>query len=132
MSTPPTEEGTALLIQLPLLGRFDFEVEDFSGGALIVWAVSSDMTAGEIPDMLSELAGRLLTGGSANLGAARDALLRTMVCRATIKGGQRSSPVGLLKVTQVVMSDVAKHCPHGRPVVIRLTHQQLEKRFGRV
>ena len=29
--TPPAEEGAALLAQLPLLGRFGFEAEDFGG-----------------------------------------------------------------------------------------------------
>ena len=76
--TPPAEEGAALLAQLPLLGCFGFEAEDFGGGALIVRAAPSDVAAGEIPDVLSELAGRLLTGGSADPGAARDALLHTM------------------------------------------------------
>ena len=61
----------------PLLGRFGFEAEDFGGGALIVRAAPSDVAAGEIPDVLSELANRLLTGGSADPGAARDALLTT-------------------------------------------------------
>ena len=130
--TPPAEEGAALLAQLPLLGRFGFEAEDFGGGALIVRAAPSDVAAGEIPDVLSELAGRLLTGGSADPGAARDALLHTMACKAAIKGGQRNSPAELLKVAQAVMSGAVKYCPHGRPVAIELTRQQLEKRFGRV
>lgn len=129
--TPPAEEGAALLAQLPLLGRFGFEAEDFGGGALIVRAAPSDVAAGEIPDVLSELAGRLLTGGSADPGAARDALLHTMACKAAIKGGQRNSPAELLKVAQAVMSGAVKYCPHGRPVAIELTRQQLEKRFGR-
>ena len=129
--TPPAEEGAALLAQLPLLGRFGFEAEDFGGGALIVRAAPSDVAAGEIPDVLSELAGRLLTGGSADPGAARDALLHTMACKAAIKGGQRNSPAELLKVAQAVMSGAVKYCPHGRPVAIELTRRQLEKRFGR-
>ena len=45
--TPPAEEGAALLAQLPLLGRFGFEAEDFGGGALIVRAAPSDVAAGE-------------------------------------------------------------------------------------
>lgn len=129
--TPPAEEGAALLAQLPLLGRFGFEAEDFGGGALIVRAAPSDVAAGEIPDVLSELAGRLLTGGSADPGAARDALLHTMACKAAIKGGQKNSPAELLKVAQAVMSGAVKYCPHGRPVAIELTRQKLEKRFGR-
>ena len=129
--TPPAEEGAALLAQLPLLGRFGFEAEDFGGGALIVRAAPSDVAAGEIPDVLSELAGRLLTGSSADPGAARDALLHTMACKAAIKGGQKNSPAELLKVAQAVMSGAVKYCPHGRPVAIELTRQQLEKRFGR-
>ena len=123
--------AAALLAQLPLLGRFGFEAEDFGGGALIVRAAPSDVAAGEIPDVLSELAGRLLTGGSADPGAARDALLHTMACKAAIKGGQKNSPAELLKVAQAVMSGAVKYCPHGRPVAIELTRQQLEKRFGR-
>ena len=112
-------------------GMLIVEAEDFGGGALIVRAAPSDVAAGEIPDVLSELAGRLLTGGSADPGAARDALLHTMACKAAIKGGQRNSPAELLKVAQAVMSGAVKYCPHGRPVAIELTRQQLEKRFGR-
>ena len=129
--TPPAEEGAALLAQLPLLERFGFETEDFGGGTLIVRAAPSDVAAGEIPDVLGELAGKLLTGGSADPDAARDALLHTMACKAAIKGGQKNSPGELYKVAEAVMSGAVKYCPHGRPVAIELTRQQLEKRFGR-
>ena len=129
--TPPAEEGAALLAQLPLLERFGFETEDFGGGTLIVRAAPSDVAAGEIPDVLGELAGKLLTGSSADPDAARDALLHTMACKAAIKGGQKNSPGELYKVAEAVMSGAVKYCPHGRPVAIELTRQQLEKRFGR-
>ena len=129
--TPPAEEGAALLAQLPLLGRFGFEAEDFGGGALIVRAAPSDVAAGEIPDVLSELAGRLLTGGSADPGAARDALLHTMACKAAIKGGWKTSGPELERVARAVMEGRVKYCPHGRPVAIQLTRKELEKQFKR-
>ena len=129
--TPPAEEGAALLAQLPLLERFGFEAEDFGGGAVLVRAAPSDVAAGEIPDVLSQLADKLLSGGSADPDAARDALLHTIACKAAIKGGQKNSPAELQKVAEAVMSGAVKYCPHGRPVAIELTRQQLEKRFGR-
>ena len=129
--TPPAEEGAALLALLALLERFGFEAEDFGGGALIVRAAPSGVAAGEIPDVLGELAGKLLTAGTADPDAARDALLHTMACKAAIKGGQKNSPEELYKVAQAVMSGAVKYCPHGRPVAVELTRQQLEKRFGR-
>ena len=129
--TPPAEEGAALLAQLPLLARFGFEVEDFGGGALIVRAAPYDVDADQIPDVLLELAGRLLTSGTADPDSARDALLHTMACKAAIKGGQKNGEAELLKVAQAVMTGAVKYCPHGRPVAIELTRQQIEKRFGR-
>ena len=129
--TPPAEEGAALLSQLPLLERFGFEAEDFGGGAIIVRTAPDDVDAAAIPDVLLELAGRLITCGTADPDAARDALLHTMACKAAIKGGQKNGEAELLKVARAVMAGTVKYCPHGRPVAIELTRQQIEKRFGR-
>ena len=129
--TPPAEEGAALLAQLPLLERFGFEAEDFGGGALIVRTTPDDVEAAAIPDVLLELAGRLITCGTADPDSARDALLHTMACKAAIKGGQKNGEAELLKVAKAVMAGEVKYCPHGRPVAIELTRQQIEKRFGR-
>ena len=129
--TLPAEEGAVLLAHLPLLERFGFEAEDFGGGAVLVRAAPADVAAGEIPEVLGELAERLLTTGSADPEAARDALLHTMACKAAIKGGQKNGEAELLKVAQAVMSGQVRYCPHGRPVAIELTRQQLERRFGR-
>lgn len=129
--TPPAEEGAALLAQLPLLERFGFEAEDFGGGAIIVRTAPDDVDAASIPDVLLELAGRLITCGTADPDSARDALLHTMACKAAIKGGQKNGQAELLKVAQAVMAGEVKYCPHGRPVAIELTRSQIEKRFGR-
>ena len=129
--TPPAEEGAALLAQLPLLERFGFEAEDFGGGAIIVRTAPDDVDAASIPDVLLELAGRLITCGTADPDGARDALLHTMACKAAIKGGQKNGQAELLKVAQAVMAGEVKYCPHGRPVAIELTRSQIEKRFGR-
>ena len=64
-------------------------------------------------------------------GTVQTPVFMNVGTQAAIKGGQRNSPAELLKVAQAVMSGAVKYCPHGRPVAIELTRQQLEKRFGR-
>ena len=97
----------------------------------MVRAAPGDVAAGEIEGVLTELAGRLLITGRADPEAARDALLHTMACKAAVKGGQRNGPQELQRLAEAVMDGTVKYCPHGRPVAIELTRQQLEKRFGR-
>ena len=129
---PAPEEHAVLLERVELLAEFGFEVEDFGGGALVVRQVPHDIDAAQTESALVELAGRLLTtGGRVDPGAARDALLHTMACKAAIKGGQKNGPVELEKVARAVMSGEVKYCPHGRPVAIELTRAQLEKQFKR-
>ena len=107
-------------------------MEDFGGGAIIVRQVPHDIDVEQTESALVELAGRLLTtGGRADPGAARDALLHTMACKAAIKGGQKNGPAELEKVARAVMNGEVKYCPHGRPVAIELTRATLEKQFKR-
>ena len=129
--TPTAEEGAILLENLPLLGRFGFEVEDFGGGSLIVRQCPDYLDTGDIQPTLTSLAGELLTTGRADPAAARDALMHTMACKAAIKGGQKNGPQELEKVAGAVMRGEVKYCPHGRPVAIELKRKELEKQFKR-
>jgi len=124
------EEKEVLLANKPLLEAFGFDVDEL-GDALAVRQAPFDVDAGEVPATLEELAQKLLSTGSADPAAARDALLHTMACKAAIKGGWTTSPQELERVAREVMSGRVKYCPHGRPVAIELTRQQLEKQFKR-
>ena len=79
----------------------------------------------------TELAGELLKGAGADPQAARDAVLHTMACKAAIKGGQKNTREELLVVVREVMAGRVKYCPHGRPVAVTMTRQQLEHQFKR-
>ena len=129
--TPEARERAALLDNLPLLAQFGFGVEEFGTTALIVRQAPFDVDTGDIANTLTELAGRLLTTGNADPGAARDELLHTMACKAAIKGGWKSGAQELERVARAVMDGSVKYCPHGRPVAIELTRKDLEKQFKR-
>ena len=127
----PAEEREALLAQIPLLERYGFEVEEFGAGALTVLRAPFDIPVDKVEETLSHLARRLLTTGSADPDSARDELLHTMACKAAIKGGWKSGKEELEAVAAAVMSGAVKYCPHGRPVAIEMTKNQLEKQFRR-
>ena len=76
--------------------------------------------------------GRLtLLAGGADPAAARDALLHTMACKASIKGGRASDPGELRVLMDKVQSGEVQYCPHGRPVKVRLSKYEIEKMFKR-
>lgn len=129
--TPSPREGEALLENLPLLARFGFVCEDFGDGAVAVREIPADLEPGQAEQTLCELAGQLISTARADPTSARDALLRTMACKAAIKGGQKNSREELLAVARAVVSGQVQYCPHGRPVAITLTRGQLEKQLKR-
>jgi DNA mismatch repair protein MutL len=65
-------------------------------------------------------------------GGAVDLVLATMACHGSIRAGDAVSPDearALLAALDDV--DFSGHCPHGRPVVTRLSFGELEQRVGR-
>lgn len=129
--TPSPEEGAVLAENLSLLAQFGFVCEEFGGNALVLRALPDYLDPGQAEGVLGEIAERLLTGGGADPQAARDTLLHTMACKAAVKGGQKNSREELLVVVREVMAGRVKYCPHGRPVAITLTREQLEREFKR-
>ena len=134
---PAVKGGRVTVVEDDALWGGVVEIVDANGctwrycGVTPGCVVGGDVAAGEIEGVLTELAGRLLITGRADPEAARDALLHTMACKAAVKGGQRNGPQELQRLAEAVMDGTVKYCPHGRPVAIELTRQQLEKRFGR-
>ena len=125
------EECGVLLEQMGLLERFGFAVESFGGDEVLVREAPNDLSADQIEPALEEIASKLLLTGTADPAAVRDEVLHTMACKAAIKGGWKNDRAELEVVARVVMSGQVKYCPHGRPVAIELSRQQLEKQFKR-
>ena len=118
-----------LLENLELLEQFGFGCEDFGDGAILVREVPADLDAADTAATLEEFAQNLRSGRS--LDEKREALLHTMACKAAIKGGWTSDPTELKVLVEKVQSGEVRYCPHGRPVVVKVTKYELEKLFKR-
>ena len=127
------QEGAALLLaHLPLLDELGYGVEEFGEGTVLLRRAPMDLSPEQAADCLAGLAQDLQEGRREDRDSLRDHLLHTMACKAAIKAGWRTDPLEREALVREVLNrpDI-KHCPHGRPVCIRLTRQQLERQFGR-
>jgi len=125
------EQYAALLENLPLLEEFGFRAEDFGAGCIMVRAIPAEIDTGLVRETLEMLADKLLTCGTADPSAARDAMLHTVACKAAIKGGWKSDESELKVLIEKVQSGEVQFCPHGRPVKVKLSKYEIEKMFKR-
>ncbi|HUF48059.1 MAG TPA: DNA mismatch repair endonuclease MutL [Vicinamibacterales bacterium] len=118
----------------PALDRFGFEVEDFGGSSLRVLAVPALLDWRDSEAALRAVAVDLdgLTPG-AGVDEALRRLAATMACHAAVKA---NDPLTREKM-QYLLDELRRTahssvCPHGRPVVLRLTRREVERNFERV
>ncbi|MGH9238819.1 MAG: DNA mismatch repair endonuclease MutL [Vicinamibacterales bacterium] len=116
------------------LERLGFEIEEFGGDTLRVTAYPAVLRAEDCETTLRTLAGDLegLDRGS----PAEDAIKRiaaTMACHAAVKANY---PLTAEKMTHILdelrRTAYSTICPHGRPVMLRLTRREVEKNFQRI
>jgi len=63
----------------------------------------------------------------------RDSLAKSVACKAAIKAGKRLGRKEMVQlINDVFACQVPWFCPHGRPLMIKMTLTELEKRFKRI
>jgi DNA mismatch repair protein MutL len=81
-----------------------------------------------VTDVISELE----TGKDPTFEKKRTALLQT-ACKHAVKGGE-SLPEDQLRslLDEMIEKKVTPTCPHGRPLVVAITHRELDRKFKRI
>ena len=115
-----------------LLTSLGFEIEPFGQNTFIVRGVPADMNAGDIPASLEEICEKLKQEKTLSASSVRDEILHTVACKAAIKAGWNTSNEELHALVDAVTSEQIKYCPHGRPVSVIITKEDLGKLFKRI
>ena len=121
------------------LGSVGFEIEPFgeaTGGqmAFALKSAPAELRAGEDPaELLRRLLAELVeTGGSRAVEDRLESVLATLACHSSVRAGDSLSPPEVASLFAALDAiDFRAHCPHGRPVLLRIRVDEIARRFGR-
>ena len=115
-----------------LLGRLGYEIESFGGHTLIVHAVPTPHPRFDALQCLRETLAALSGGRSASTHARHERLVATIACKAAVKAGDALAAEEMAALFRALAaSTLPAHDVHGRNTVVRLSWDELERRFGR-
>lgn len=126
------EEG-ALQKYQSVFEKMGYEFEDFGDGSIAIRAVPLELYANEPAALLREVLDEILEEKMNGTPAAILYKIASMSCKAAVKGNQvLSLHEAQALIDELLALDNPYHCPHGRPTMIILTKQDMEKKFKRI
>jgi DNA mismatch repair protein MutL len=133
LELPPSGRD-ALVSRSGELERLGFELESFGGETLKVTAVPALISAEESGHALRALAEDLegLDRGAA-VSEALQRIAATTACHAAVKANYPLTYEKMIHILDELRATAySTVCPHGRPVMLRLTRREIEKNFERI
>jgi DNA mismatch repair protein MutL len=133
LELPPASRH-ALTSHAAELERLGFEIEEFGGETVRVAAFPALLRREECPTALRALAEDLETAGNtATVDEAIKKIAATMACHAAVKANDPLTPEKMAHILdELRRTSYSTICPHGRPVMLRLTRREVEKNFQRI
>jgi DNA mismatch repair protein MutL len=124
----------ALTQHADMLDRFGLEIGEFGGSSIVLAGVPALLDPAECEAVVRALAEDL--EGAEGAGRFEEAVRRiaaTIACHAAVKANypltHEKMRYILAELRRTAYSSV---CPHGRPVVLRITRREVEKNFQRI
>jgi len=133
MDLPP-DARSALLAHTAELHQCGFEVEEFGSTSVRVTAMPAMLGREQGTQSLQALARDLEgLGGAVPVNEHLRQIAATTACHAAVKA---NDPLTLDKMSHILeelrLTAYSTVCPHGRPVMLRLSRREIEKNFGRI
>lgn len=115
------------------LEKLGFALMKLSGRTIAIKAVPSDLPPSEVRNLLAEV---LDTVDAEKRGYAietiRDEIAASLACKAAVKVNMKLTPEKMQwMIDNLITNSAATTCPHGRPIILRLTMRDIERSFHR-
>ena len=135
--TPLTMELSSVQIQTAreqqaFLLDLGWEFEEFGGEALLLRSGPEGMAVDEIEGLFLTLLDELAAAEREREPDPKERMLKIMACRQAVKAGERLSPQERAALIQKLRAArIPQTCPHGRPTMVVLPKEEIEKMFKR-
>ncbi len=117
---------------LPDLQRIGFDMKLFGRNTVVIEGIPADVRIGGERHILQEILDEYRTNEHATGNEVRDALAKSFACKAAIKAGDKLTMGEMVALIEhLFLTKMPYVCPHGRPVVVKIALEELDRRFGR-
>ncbi|MBD3300754.1 MAG: DNA mismatch repair endonuclease MutL [Candidatus Moranbacteria bacterium] len=128
----PITEANFLEQNLKVFEALGFEIELFGQGTFKVNAVPKIFHCRRIEELITELNQLMIKQKKVDLDWRNRKILNFLACKNAIKTGEKLKPKERRRLIKKLFKTRKKFtCPHGRPVIVEFSEQELDKLFKR-
>jgi len=125
------EDMVALTEIQPFLEKIGFGLKEFGRNTVVIESVPVDVKVGREKELLLEIIAYCREGPVGG-EFVWDQVAKGYACKSAVKAGERLNQAEMASlVDQLFTTKDPYVCPHGRPVVVNLTIEEIDRRFGR-
>jgi DNA mismatch repair protein MutL len=127
-------EAEVVEVSKEMFKELGFDLDPFGNNSYIVRSVPLVLARRNYEESFRDLVEEIVSTASAQqLEERRKAALITMSCRSAIKAGDalRSEEIQQL-LDDLMRTESPFLCPHGQPIIISISHFELDKKFERI
>ena len=112
-----------------IFNEFGFDIDQFSDNEILLRAVPAFDFREDVKNVLQKLLEDMKNENE--IKDLRENIIISMSCKGAVKAGQKLD-MGEMRNMVRRLHEVGKYtCPHGRPIIVKLTKNDLDKMFGR-
>ena len=117
----------------PLLIKLGFSLKFFSKNTVVIEGVPEDIKPGSEERILTDLITEYSASSTGEIKLdQKDILAKSYSCHTAIKTGDKLSETEMrILIDQLFATSLPYVCPHGRPVVVKISLNEFDRRFGR-
>jgi len=125
------EEYSQIIDIFPYLSKLGFDIREFSENTIIIEGIPSEVQHGHEKNVINDILDYYIANKKVD-SSFIDHMAATFACKAAVKAGDRLSFEERRDlIDKLFATDHPYYCPHGRPIIIHLTIDELDKRFER-